>query len=98
MCNIKITYYGLIRQIVDVQEEKSCIPDGGTVRELLQLLVHKYGEGFRSIILSLDGQLLPVAMLHLNGRDINEMDGLQTKLEANSDLSITVLAHAISGG
>ena len=98
MCNIKITYYGLIRQIVDVQEEKSCIPDGGTVRELLQLLVHKYGEGFRNIILSSDWHLLPVAMLHLNGRDINEIDGLQTKLETNSDLSITVLANAISGG
>ena len=98
MSKVKVNYYGLIRNIVDNREDESYSSDDGTVEGLLQSLVQKYGDGFRSMVLTPEGQLLPITMIHLNGRDINEIDGLNTKLEDNSELSITVLAYATSGG
>lgn len=98
MSKIKVNYYGLIRNIVDNREDESYSSEDGTVEELLQSLVQKYGDGFRSMVLTPDWQLLPITMIHINGRDINEIDGLNTKLEDNSELSITVLAYATSGG
>ena len=98
MSKVKVTYYGLIRNVVDNQEEEYQLSDGAIIRELLQLLVERYGEGFRANILTPDWQLPPTAIMHLNGRDINEIDGLDTGLDDNSELSIIVIPHVIRGG
>ena len=98
MNKVKISYYGLIRNVVDNLENESHLSEDGTVGELLRSLVEKYGDSFRSAMLTPDWQLLPITMIHLNGHDINEINGLNTKLEDNSELSITVLAYATSGG
>ncbi len=100
MSKIKVEYCGLIRnpKIVDKFEDEIYLSDGSTVGELLRSLVQRYGDGFRSMLLNPEGELLPIAIIHLNGRDINEIDGLNTKLADNSQLSIIATAYAISGG
>jgi molybdopterin converting factor small subunit len=84
--------------MVDNQEEENYLPGDATVRELLQSLVQRYGDSFRSMMLTPNWQLLPNTIIYLNGRDINEIDGLETKLADNSELSITVITYAIGGG
>ncbi len=98
MSKVKVIYYGLIKNVVDRQEDETYLSGEATVRELLDSLIQKYGDGFRSAVLTPDWQLLPISVIQLNGRDISEIDGLNTKLEDNSELSITVLAYAASGG
>ncbi len=98
MSKVKVNYYGLIRNIVDNREDESYSSDDGTVGEMLQSLVQKYGDEFRSMLLTPDWEPLLTTAIHLNGRDINEIDGLNTRLEDNNELSITVLAYATSGG
>ena len=98
MNKVKISYYGLIRNVIGNLENESYLSEDGTVGELLRSLVEKYGDSFRSTMLTPDWHLLPITMIHINGHDINEINGLNTKLEDNSELSITVLAYATSGG
>ena len=95
---VKVTYYGLILSAVDNQEEEVCLSGRATVKELLHLLVERHGTEFSSSLLTHDWQLQPLAMIHLDGRDINEIDGANTKLEGDSQLYITVLAPMITGG
>jgi len=97
---VKVKYYGVIRnpQIVDKFEDEIYLSGDGTVGKLLQSLVRKYGDEFRSMLLTPDWQPLLTTIIQLNGHDISETDGLNTKLEDNSEISITAVLAAIEGG
>ena len=97
---VRVKYYGVIRnpKIVDKLEDEICLSGNGTVGKLLQSLVRKYGDEFRSMLLSPDWEPLLTTIIQLNGRDINEIDGLNTELKDNSELSITAVLAAIEGG
>ena len=94
MNKVKISYYGLIHNVVGNLENESYLSADGTVEDLLRSLVEKYGDSFRSTMLTPDWYLLPITMIHIKGHDINEIRGLNTKLGDNSELSITILAYA----
>ena len=98
MSIVNVTYYGLINNLVDKQEDKHNISHGATVRKLLQTLVQRYGDDFRSMTMTPDWQLLPSTIIHLNGRDINEIQGMNTKLADDGEVSISVIKHFIGGG
>ncbi len=98
MSKVTVTWYGLIRNFVDKQAEDFFIPDSATVRELLRLLVERHDDAFRANIFMSDWQLQPTVLIHFSGRDINEIDGLDTKLGDNSELTITVLPLVTGGG
>lgn len=98
MTKIKVTYYGLIRNVVDNKEAEDYPYNGATVREVIGSLAQRYGDRFRSMILTSDWQIHPLAIIQLNGHDINEIEGLNTKLEDNSELCITVIPYLIIGG
>jgi len=100
MMKVRVKYYGVIRnpKIMDKLEDEICISGNGTVGKLLQSLVRKYGDGFRSMLLTPDWEPLLTTIISLNGHDISETDGLNTKLEDNSELSITAVLAAIEGG
>jgi molybdopterin converting factor small subunit len=95
---VKVKYYGLIQNVVDNFESETCVSDDATVRELLESLAKRYGDKFRTMVFTSDQQLAPLTVIHLNGRDINEIGGLNTKVEDNSELSITVFVYIMIGG
>lgn len=95
---MKISYFGLVQPVVKYREEESSIPEGTTVSALLRLLVEKYGDRFKDMMLTSDWKLHPLAMIHLNGRDIEEIDGLETALPADSELTVTVSPYLIVAG
>ncbi len=98
MGKVKITYYGLLQHIVGNREKEYHISDNATVRDLLRLLVKKYGNEFKDNILTPDWQLRPLTIIQLDGHNISEIDGSNTMLKTNSELSIAVIAYIISGG
>jgi molybdopterin converting factor small subunit len=98
VARVKINYFGLIQNMVDNREEEVDLPDEATVRELLWSLVQRYGDDFRSMILTPDWQLLVTTAIYLDDRDISEIDGIETKLRDGSTLNITVIAYVVVGG
>ncbi len=91
MKKVKIIYYGMIRHKIGHQEEEVNLSDEATVRDLVHLLAEKYGDEFRDNCLTSDLELKPLARIHLNGRDINEIDGLDTWLDDNSEVFVALL-------
>ena len=98
MSKVKVTYYGLLQHIVGNRENEYHVSDNTTVRDLLHLLVEKYGDAFKANILTPDWQLQTQTIIQLNDYNINEIDGLDTTLMNNSEVSIAVLAYLVSGG
>ncbi len=100
MSEVSVVWYGLIPRNVERREGKIHISGSTIVRELLQSLVkrHHGDDAFRANIFTSDSRLQSNVVIQLNGRDINEIDGLNTKLEDNSELTITVLPPLIAGG
>ena len=98
MRKVAVTYYGLLQHIVGNRENEYSISSDATVSDLLHLLVERYGKNFRANILTPDWQLQPLAVIQLNGRNINEIDGLDTVLVDNSELSIAIIAYLVGGG
>lgn len=91
MKKVKVIYYGMIWHKIGHHEEQVNLSDQATVRELVHLLVGKYGDKFRDNCLTPDFELRPLTKIHLNGRDINEIDGLDTRLDDNSEVFIALL-------
>ena len=99
MGKVKVSYYGMILQKVSgAHEEEVYLSGETTARDLLKILAEKHGDEFRESILTPDGQLRTAAIVQYNGRDINEIDGLDTKLGDNSELSIMLIAYMVTGG
>lgn len=88
---VKVSYYGMIRHRMGHQEEEVNLSDGAMVKELVHLLAEKHGDEFKDNFLTSDWQLKPLARIHVNGRDINEIDGLDTHLEDNSEVFVALL-------
>ena len=95
---VKVSYYGMVQNAVGNLKKESFLSDDRTVGELLQSLVQRHGDEFKRTVLAPDGQLLPLTVIHLNGRDISDIDGLNTKLEDDSEVIITVFVYIMSGG
>ena len=95
MGKIKVTFYGLIKAVVDKQEEVYQVSAETTAKQLLQSLIDTYGDEFRRKIFTPEMQIMPLVVIQLDGRDI---DGLDIKLKDNSELSITVIPHPVMGG
>ncbi|MGC8936956.1 MAG: MoaD/ThiS family protein [Candidatus Methanomethylicaceae archaeon] len=66
---VKVSYLSILRDVTHVSEEYVEIPQGSTVKDLVSLLVKKYGEGLKSfldpgtdmgqgILVTLNGELL----------------------------------------
>ncbi len=98
MSKVKVVYYGLILSVTGNQNEEVHLSDEATVKELLHSLVERHGNAFRDSLLTSDWQLQPLVTIELHGCDISDMDGLNTKLEDNAELTITLIAPMISGG
>ncbi|MGQ9759922.1 MAG: MoaD/ThiS family protein [Candidatus Methanomethylicaceae archaeon] len=66
---VKVSYLSILRDVTHVNEEYVEIPQGSKVRDLVSILIKKYGEGLRSflepgsemgqgILITLNGELL----------------------------------------
>ena len=93
----KIAYLGYIRHIVGKKEEEINLEEGLTVQDLLVLLGRKYGGRFRNSIQISDDKLRSSVIVLINGRNINQIDGLNTKLIGEVEVQIVVMSP-LGGG
>lgn len=62
-------------------ERKTQIDDVNKVSDLINILLQKYGEKFKDLLLDANGNLRDYLKIMINGEDIRDIDGLETPLK-----------------
>ncbi|MDP2661676.1 MAG: MoaD/ThiS family protein [Dehalococcoidia bacterium] len=95
---MKVAYMGLVRNTLGISEEEIELPPGSRVSDLLSLLEQKHGENFRYSIFTNSGQLRPLVKVFIGERTIDDLEGLDTRIESESGVYILLLDHSLGGG
>ena len=95
---VKVSYLGLVRNVIGCREEAIEIAPGMTVGELLGKLIERHGEPFRASVFKSKTELRSTALVCVNDRDIDQLGGFDTKLESGEELSVVVGVYPPEGG
>lgn len=87
-----VKFYAIFRDIVGQREIQRGFD--GTVCDLLDRLCKEYGEEFKNAIFD-ESKLRNYIKILVNGRDIEFLDGIKTKL---SDEDVVVIFPPVGGG
>ena len=95
---ITITIQSLldVSKVVGGREIPLTIPEGTNVRQLLNILIDKWGRALAELIFNLEtGRLLPYMKFMVNGRSINLINKLDTVLK---DKDVFFIFPPVGGG
>jgi len=95
---LHISYLGLVRNVIGRSEEDLDVLGDTTVGQLLRLLGDKHGSPFKQSVLKQSGELRAMAQVCINDRDIDELQGLETRLGEGEQVSIVVGVYPPEGG
>ena len=87
MMKIKVRYFTVLREITEKREEDLIVEDKTKVGEILNLLTERYGDEFSDYLFEKEGLRSNIQIL-INGTNILMLDGVDTKLDAESTLAI----------
>jgi molybdopterin synthase sulfur carrier subunit len=83
-----VKYYATLRQVVGSRQTEFPLPQGGTLRLLVEEMVKRY-PGLKKEIIDPEGGLYSHIHIYINGRDSTLLDGsLDTVLEPDDTVSI----------
>jgi molybdopterin synthase sulfur carrier subunit len=83
-----VNYYATLRQVVGVSKVEYNLPQGGTLRQLIEEMVKRY-PGLKKEMCDQNGNLQSHIHIFVNGRDSTFLDGsLDSILEAGDTISI----------
>jgi molybdopterin synthase sulfur carrier subunit len=83
-----VNYYAKLRQVVGSRQVDFVLPQGGTLRQLVEEMVKHY-PGLKMIMLDPQGNLYSHIHIYVNGRDNTFLDGsLETILDSDDPISI----------
>ena len=85
---VDVKLYTMLREIAGKKTENVALPPKSTVRDLVDLLVERYGEKFARYIYNSEKQVRSYHSYMLNGVNINNLDGFDTMLKNGDILSI----------
>jgi len=92
---VKVRVFARLRELLKNREIEVEMGDGATVKDLLSILVEKYGEELREYLFLKDGSLKDHFVIYINGVSLNEAGGVHGILR-NGD--IVAILPPISGG
>jgi MoaD family protein len=95
MFDIKITFLSLLTDITEVDELNLPIEEGVNIRTILEQLTIKFGSKFEEMIFKASEDLSKYVIITVNGQDIRILDGLNTKIQLDDEISFI---PAIAGG
>lgn len=85
---VEVKFYAMLRDIAGNKAETVSLLLKSSVRDLLDLLVARYGEEFERYIYDAEKQLRSYLSYMLNGININSLDGFDTMLKEGDVLSL----------
>ena len=95
---VKVSYLGLVRNVIGCREEEIEIAPGTTVGELFTRLIERHGDPFRVSVFKSQKELRSTALVCVNDRDIDQMQGFETTLDSGERLSVVVGVYPPEGG
>jgi sulfur-carrier protein len=85
-----------LTRFIDITGEKTTqIEDAEDISQLIEALCEKYDETFRDVLLDEDGTVRDYLKVMVNGEDIRDLDGTETKLKDGDEV---VMFQTIAGG
>jgi molybdopterin converting factor small subunit len=96
--HLHVSYLGLVRNVIGCNEEDLDVLAGTTVGQLLHLLIDEHGTPFQQSVLKQSGELRAMTQVCVNDRDIDELQGLETRLGEGEQVSIVVGVYPPEGG
>ena len=96
--HLHVSYLGLVRNVIGRSEEDLDVLSGTTVGQLLSLLSAAHGPPFKQSVLKPSGELRAMAQVCVNDRDIDDLQGLETRLGQGEQVSIVVGVYPPEGG
>jgi MoaD family protein len=85
---IIVRYFTILREITGKRKEEIDAKEDLTVEDILNCLIGKYGKEFEKYVLSGRRHRGLKLLFLVNGQNIEKMDGLKTKLQSGSILTI----------
>jgi molybdopterin synthase sulfur carrier subunit len=95
MLTAKIVFLSLLTDITQVDEVSLNLDDGSLIRTVLERLTSKFGDKFEEMIYKNSKDLSKYVLITINGKDIRSLNGLDTKIQQNDEISFI---PAIAGG
>ena len=93
---VNVQFFAAVRELVGLREETLELPDGGTVRNLLDFLIEKHGKGLRDYIYDPKGEELRRSLQILVGdKPTSVLNGLETAL---TDGCVLAIIPPVGGG
>ncbi len=86
--NVEVKFFTSLREITGKKVDEIQLQNTVTVDELLTLLSEKYGKNFREYIYNKKGEVQGFLSFLVNGKNINIMQGFDTKLQENDVVAI----------
>jgi molybdopterin converting factor small subunit len=95
MAEVKIRFFGMLREIVGKREETLVVRDADSVMDLIKLLSSKHGKKFSDFVFDKEGNLRDGFAYAINGDSVSE-----SKLSSVRCRSVRefVILPPISGG
>jgi len=95
---VRVSYLGLVRNVIGCREEALEVAPGITVGELLARLIEKHGDPFRASVFRSAKELRSTTLICVNDCDIAQLQGFETRLERGENLSVVVGVYPPEGG
>ncbi len=86
--NVEVKFFTSLREITGKKVDEIQLQNTVTIDELLTLLSEKYGKNFREYIYNKKGEVQGFLSFLVNGKNINIMQGFDTKLQENDVVAI----------
>ena len=95
---VRVQYFELVRQHVDLPEQQLELPLGATMHLLMAALVRQHGAGLSDALMGPDGEPLPNAVILLDGSNILHRQGMDTELADGNLVRMMLMPPFIGGG
>lgn len=83
-----VRYFTILREITGKREEEIDAIEDSTIEDILNFLNGKYGKGYEKYVLSGRKHKGLKLLFLMNGQNIEQLEGLKTKLHNGSVLTI----------
>jgi len=84
---VTVKFFTTLREITGKREEELEMPEVSTVGEVLDELSRRYGAHFADYVFE-KGNVRPYLQILINGRNINLLQGLGTRVEEGDTIAI----------
>ena len=92
---VEVKFFTSLREITGKKVDKIQLQNTITVNELIIVLCEKYGKNFREYIYNKKGDVQEFLSFLVNGKNINIMQGFDTKLQ---EMDVIAILPPVGGG